>query len=74
MAASKRTVRIKPGDKVIVPLGLDDVVGTALEVYGPPGSRHVYVRIPILGPEGETLDEEYISFPLDRVSLVETAA
>lgn len=65
--------RLKWGDKVAVPLGLGEIVGTVLEVYGPRGGRHVLVRIPIHGPSGETLDESDISFP-ERLVRVVTAA
>lgn len=70
MTASKR---IKPGDKVAVPLGLDEVIGVAVHVYGPPARRSVFVRVPIHGPSGETLDESEISYP-ERVLRVVTAA
>jgi hypothetical protein len=64
------TKGLKWGDKVVVPWGLDEVVGEVLEVYGPsPRHRYVNVRVPIHGPAGETLQEEDISFPVNRVRL-----
>ena len=63
----------QPGEKVVVPLGLDEIVGVVLEVYGPPGHKSVYVRIPIHGPSGETLQEEDISYPLSAVRAVTAA-
>jgi hypothetical protein len=65
-----RTKMLKPGDKVAVPLGLDEVVGVVLNVYGPPGHKSVFVRVPIHGPSGETLDEKEISFPAHAVRAV----
>jgi primosomal protein N' len=64
---------IKPGDKVAVPWGLDEVIGVVLEVYGPPARRSVLVRVPTLGPAGETLDESDISFPEHALRAVTAA-
>jgi hypothetical protein len=75
--AKRNTVskkRIKWGDKVAVPWGLDEVVGEVLEVYGPsPQHRYARVRVPIHGPAGETLQGEDISFPEDSLRLVAAA-
>jgi hypothetical protein len=57
--------RIKFGDKVVVPWGLNEIVGVAREVSGTPARRYVTVRVPIHGPEGETLQEEDYSYPED---------
>lgn len=65
--------RIKRGDKVAVPWGLDEIVGEVEEVYGPPARKYVVVRVPTHGPAGEILHEENISFPEDSLSLVEAA-
>lgn len=65
------STRIKQGDSVAIPWGVDEVVGTAIEVYGPPGHHYVLVRVPTQGPAGETLDESTVSYPeeaLRRVS------
>jgi hypothetical protein len=59
--------RIKIGDKVAVPWGLDEIVGEVLEIYGTPARRYVKVRVPIHGPAGETLQEEDIPFPEDSL-------
>jgi primosomal protein N' len=67
-----RSRALKPGDKVAVPWGLDEIVGLVLEVYGPPGHKNVFVRVPVHGPSGETLDEEDISFPANAVRAVAT--
>ncbi|MDA8267903.1 MAG: hypothetical protein M0013_05955 [Actinomycetota bacterium] len=64
---------LKPGDKVVVPFGLDEIVGTVVEVYGPPKSKSVYVRLPVHGPSGEVLEEYVNSFP-ERVLRAVTAA
>ena len=44
------------GDKVRVRIGVDDVEGVILNIYGPSGERFAFVRTPILGSSGETLD------------------
>jgi hypothetical protein len=62
--------RLKMGDKVAVPWGLDEIVGEVLEVYGPPARRYAKVRVPIHGPAGETLQEEDIPFPEDALRIV----
>jgi len=64
---------IKPGDKVAVPWGLDEVVGVVLEVYGPTARRSVLVRVPTRGPSGETLTESNISFPEHALHVVAAA-
>lgn len=55
--------QFRVGDRVLVPWGLDTVQGIVMYAYGPPGHPSVMVRVPILGPRGETLDESVISFP-----------
>jgi len=64
---------IKPGDKVAVPWGLEEVIGVVLEVYGPSARRSVLVRVPTLGPSGETLNESDISFPERSLHVVAAA-
>jgi hypothetical protein len=70
MTGSKR---MKPGDKVAVPWGLDEIVGIVVDVYGPSMRRSVLVRVPIRGPSGETLDESDISFSEDALRVVAAA-
>jgi hypothetical protein len=64
-----------PGTKVKVDLGLaGDVVAEVVEVYGPPGQRHVLVR---LAPEfsGDLVAEPVVrSLPASAVRDVQTAA
>lgn len=72
IGASRR--RIKRGDKVAVPWGLDEIVGEVEEVYGPSHRKYVVVRVPTHGPEDEILHEENISFPEDSLRLVAAAA
>lgn len=67
MTAAKH---VKPGDKVAVPWGLGELVGTALVVYGPSVHRSVLVRVPVHGPSGETLEESELSFPESAVRVV----
>lgn len=65
--------RIKRGDSVAVPWGLDEIVGEVEEVYGPTARKYVVVRVPTHGPAGEILQEENISFPEDSLRLVSAA-
>jgi rRNA processing protein Gar1 len=65
--------RLKRGDKVAVPWGLDEIVGEVEEVYGPPARKYVVVRVPTHGPAGEILHEENISFPEDSLRLAAAA-
>jgi hypothetical protein len=60
---------IKVGDKVYVPMYPSDVVGEVLEVWGPRGRQSAMVRVPVLGPSGETLDEYDATLPLHRLRL-----
>jgi hypothetical protein len=55
------------GDKVAVPIGTTEVIGTVLEVYGPTRTPHVLVEVGILGSTGETLDKKTTSYPLSAV-------
>lgn len=65
---------LRPNDQVLVDFGLEGQVRTEVEqVYGPPGRRHVLVR---LSPEvsGDVVDEPVtISVPLAAVNAVQTA-
>jgi hypothetical protein len=48
--------QMKPGDRVYVAWGLDDVLGTVIDVFGP--AREPYVRVRItLGDESSGQDE-----------------
>jgi hypothetical protein len=64
---------LKPGDKVAVSWGLDEVVGIVVEIYGPSARRSVVVRVPTQGPSGETLDESDVSFPEHALRIVTAA-
>jgi primosomal protein N' len=64
---------IKPGDRVAVPWGLEEVTGVVREVYGPSSHRSVLVRVPTHGPSGETLEESDISFPETALRVVTAA-
>ena len=68
-----RTKTLKPGDKVAVSWGLDEIIGTVIEIYGPPARRSVLVRVPTHGPSGETLNESDISFPEHALRAVTAA-
>lgn len=57
------------GDQVLVPWGLSEVVGTVVEVYGPPEHQSVIVAVPVTGSTGETLDSTAVSYPADSLKL-----
>lgn len=67
-------VDLKPGDKVEVPWGLDQLIGTVREVYGPPGKPFVMVEVPVHGASGEILETTTLSFPSDALTLISGAA
>jgi hypothetical protein len=66
--------RVKVGDKVLVPMAPFDVIGEVLEVYGPRGHRHARVLVPVLGPNGETLDQYDTGYPLHDLRLADAEA
>jgi hypothetical protein len=69
----QRLVELGYGTRVVVPWGLDEIEGTVVYVYGPPGHQSVMVRIPIQGTGGQVLDEEEISFPREALKTVPAA-
>jgi hypothetical protein len=54
----------KPGDRVVVPWGLDEVMGTVLSLFGPPGKQFARVEIELEGEE-EAPIVEAVSLPVD---------
>lgn len=52
------------GHRVVVPWGVDGLIGVVKRVYGPPGQRRALVRVPIRSSSGETLDETIVSVSL----------
>ncbi len=68
-----RIKTLKPGDKVAVPWGLDEIVATVIEIYGPSARRSALVRVPTHGPSGETLAESDTSFPEHALRAVTAA-
>ncbi len=54
----------KPGDRVVVPWGLDEVMGTVLSLFGPPGKQFARVEIELQGGE-EVPVVEAVSLPVD---------
>jgi rRNA processing protein Gar1 len=63
------TTGLKPGDKVDVPWGVDHLIGTVREVYGPPAKPFVMVEVPVHGASGEILETTTLSFPADALTL-----
>lgn len=51
----------RPGDRVIVPWGLDEVTGTVVHVFGPRAEPFVVVRVDLVESE-EGVDEAEVGF------------
>jgi hypothetical protein len=61
------------GQRVVVPWGVDGLMGVVRRVYGPPGQRRALVTVPLHGASGETLEETTVSVSLralDKTSLL----
>jgi hypothetical protein len=61
------------GHRVVVPWGVDGLMGVVKKVYGPPGQRRALVAVPIQSSSGDTLDETTLSVSLqalDRARLL----
>lgn len=54
----------KPGDKVIVPWGLEQVSGTILSLFGPAGKQFARVEVE-LPSEDDVPNVEALSLPVD---------
>jgi hypothetical protein len=55
------------GDLVEVTWGFDVVPATVLSVYNTARGPRVTVAVPLLGPDGEVLDENHVTLPIDAV-------
>lgn len=58
---------------MVVPWGVDGLMGVVKKVYGPPGQRRALVAVPIQSSSGDTLDETTLSVSLqalDRARLL----
>lgn len=62
----------KPGDRVIVPWGLDEVAGTILSLFGPPGKQFARIEVELRSDEGSTLLEA-VSLPVDLLGRASAA-
>lgn len=64
----------RPGDRVLVNWGLDEVEGVVEDVYGLGSARRAVVRIPFLGPDGEELGESItVPVPLGAIESILTS-
>ncbi|HEX6476905.1 MAG TPA: hypothetical protein VF005_06490 [Acidimicrobiales bacterium] len=52
------------GHRVVVPWGVDGLIGVVKRVYGPPGQRRALVTVPLHGASGQTLEETTVSVSL----------
>jgi hypothetical protein len=55
------------GDRVSVLWGLEDVEGTVLSLFGPPGKQFARVEIELTG-DNEAPTVEVVSLPVDLLS------
>lgn len=53
--------KYRPGDRVFVPWGFDEVPGTVDHVFGPAGEPFVTVRVHLV-ETGEDVDEAEVGF------------
>lgn len=58
---------LKPGDRVVVPWGLEEVSGTVLSLFGPPGKQFARVEVELPGGEDGPLLEA-VTLPVDLLS------
>lgn len=65
---STTVAKFKPGDTVEVPWGLDRLVGTVREIYGPSARPFAMVEVPVHGASGEVLETTTLSFPVDALT------
>ena len=70
----RKTWRPLLDEKVTVPWGFDRVPGRVLRLYGPPGRPTALVAVALEGANGEVIGEHTVSFPLDQLEPVESAA
>lgn len=63
----------KPGDRVLVPWGLEDVRGTVLSLFGPPGNQFARVEVELQGDDDGPLIEA-VSLPVDLLERSPNAA
>jgi hypothetical protein len=62
------------GHRVVVPWGVDSLMGVVKRVYGPPGQRRALVTVPIHGASGETLEETTLSVSLQALDRARSLA
>ncbi len=56
------------GDRVSVPWGFDQVEGTVLSLFGPPGKQFARVEIELSSDDNETPVLEVVSLPVDLLT------
>lgn len=60
----------QPGDHVEIDWGLGTVVGHVEEVRHSGPRSHVLVRVDVLGPNGEILEQQTVSVPSETVHVL----
>jgi hypothetical protein len=62
------------GDVVEIPwLAGRTTTAEILEIYGPSGTEHAYVRVAVRGADDEPIGEERMSLPLTELKLAHAA-
>lgn len=59
--------RITRGDRVEIDWGLDTLEGVVEAVYETGIGTRVVVRVPILGPSGEELEQTTVTLPVEAI-------
>jgi len=68
-------VKVRPGDVVRVPWGLNEVEGTVIDVYGLPSALFATVRVMLPGADDESVVEvEELTFRADALELTHAVA
>jgi len=61
LGLGSRMRRYRPGDRVVVPWGLDELAGTVVRVFGPRSHPFVMVRVDLVEGD-EEVDEAEVGF------------
>ena len=62
----------KPGDRVVVPWGYEEVAGTVLSLFGPPGKQFARIEVELRGDDDAPLLET-VSLPVDLLERASAA-
>ncbi|MGH9123308.1 MAG: hypothetical protein ACRDZ8_01075 [Acidimicrobiales bacterium] len=63
---------LKPGDRVVVPWGLEDVRGTVLSLFGPPGKQYARLEVELSGDDNLPMVEA-LTLPVSLLQRTDAA-